>query len=90
MHALAWVILNADHSVFKEGAAEILNSYEEKRQVVTLGFGAPRESLEEALDSSAASMYAESSSSSSAYTNKGSSEFFQRSLRMFKLILKLL
>lgn len=86
VHALAWVILNADHSVFKDGAAEILNSYEEKRQVVTLGFGAPRESLEEALDSSAASMYAESSSSSSANTNKESSKFLNNVLLIFCLM----
>jgi protein CLEC16A len=52
VHALAWVILNGDHSVFKEGAAEILNNYIERREAVTLGFGQPRESLEEALDSS--------------------------------------
>lgn len=52
VHALAWVILNGDHSVFKEGAAKILNSYIERREAVTLGFGQPSESLEEALDSS--------------------------------------
>lgn len=54
VHALAWVILNADHSVFKEGAAEVLNSYVDRREVVTLGFGEPRESLEEALESTVA------------------------------------
>jgi protein CLEC16A len=52
VHALAWVILNGDHSVFKEGAAEVLNNYIERREAVTLGFGQPSESLEEALDSS--------------------------------------
>lgn len=50
VHALAWVILNADHNVFKEGAAEVLNAHIEKRKAVTLGFGQPDESLEEALD----------------------------------------
>uniref|UniRef100_A0A6P4E5X0 Protein CLEC16A isoform X4 n=1 Tax=Drosophila rhopaloa TaxID=1041015 RepID=A0A6P4E5X0_DRORH len=50
VHALAWVILNGDHSVFKEGAAEILNSYVEHREVVVPGFGEPNESLEQALD----------------------------------------
>uniref|UniRef100_W8C1E8 Protein CLEC16A n=2 Tax=Ceratitis capitata TaxID=7213 RepID=W8C1E8_CERCA len=50
VHALAWVILNGDHSVFKEGAAEILNAYVEHRLAVVPGFGEPRESLEEALE----------------------------------------
>ncbi|XP_017958773.1 protein CLEC16A homolog isoform X3 [Drosophila navojoa] len=50
VHALAWVILNGDHSVFKEGAAEILNSYVEHREVVVPSFGEPQESLEQALD----------------------------------------
>lgn len=50
VHALAWVILNADHNVFKEGAAEVLNAYIEKRRAVALGFGQPIESLEQALD----------------------------------------
>lgn len=63
VHALAWVILNGDHSVFKEGAAEILNNYIDRREVVALGFGQPRESLEEALDSSS-SINSSSSTSS--------------------------
>lgn len=50
VHALAWVILNGDQYVFKEGAAEILNAYIECREAVAPGFGAPQESLEEALD----------------------------------------
>lgn len=50
VHALAWVILNGDHSVFKEGAAEILNAYIEHRLTVVPGFGEPRESLEQALE----------------------------------------
>lgn len=50
VHALAWVILNADHNVFKDGAAEVLNAYIEKRKAVALGFGQPDESLEQALD----------------------------------------
>lgn len=53
VHALAWVILNADHTVFKEGAAEVLNAYIVRREAVALGFGQPQESLEEALESSA-------------------------------------
>lgn len=53
VHALAWVILNADHTVFKDGAAEVLNAYIEKRSAVALGFGQPVESLEQALDASA-------------------------------------
>lgn len=51
VHALAWVILNGDHNVFKEGAGEVLNAYTEKRRAVTLGFGQPVESLEQALES---------------------------------------
>ncbi|XP_011189527.2 protein CLEC16A homolog [Zeugodacus cucurbitae] len=50
VHALAWVILNGDHSVFKEGAAEVLNAYVEHRLAVVPGFGEPRESLEQALE----------------------------------------
>ncbi|XP_055852092.1 protein CLEC16A homolog [Episyrphus balteatus] len=50
VHALAWVILNADSKVFTEGAAEILNAYVERREVVVPGFIEPRESLEKALD----------------------------------------
>lgn len=50
VHALAWVILNADNNVFKEGAGEVLNAYVEKRSAVTLGFMQPVESLEQALD----------------------------------------
>lgn len=50
VHALAWVILNADHSVFKEGASEVLNALIERREAVTLGFMQPNESLEQALD----------------------------------------
>lgn len=50
VHALAWVILNGDHSVFKEGAAEVLNAYVEHREIVVPSFGEPRESLEESLD----------------------------------------
>lgn len=53
VHALAWVILNGDRSVFKNGAAAVLNAYVEKREAVALGFGEPQESLEEALESSA-------------------------------------
>ncbi|XP_058821667.1 protein CLEC16A homolog isoform X2 [Topomyia yanbarensis] len=55
INALTWVILNADHTVFKEGAAQILNAYIDNREVVALGFGQPVESLEEALESSVAS-----------------------------------
>lgn len=53
VHALAWVILNGDRSVFKNGAAAVLNAYVEKREAVALGFSEPQESLEEALESSA-------------------------------------
>lgn len=56
VHALAWVILNADHNVFKEGAGEVLNAYIEKRRAVALGFGQPDESLEQALDGTMASL----------------------------------
>lgn len=68
VHSLAWVILNADHNVFKDGAAEVLNAYIEKREVVALGFGQPQESLEEALEISATN-----SSSSSSQSNEPSS-----------------
>lgn len=63
VHALAWVILNADHTVFKEGAAEVLNAYIVRREAVALGFGEPQESLEEALELSAST-----STSSSGYS----------------------
>lgn len=76
VHSLAWVILNADHNVFKDGAAEVLNAYIERRQAVALGFGQPQESLEQALDGttgyseiatvSAISLASTSSSSSSS------------------------
>lgn len=69
VHALAWVILNADHSVFKEGAGEILNAYLEKRSaVVPLGFAQPIESLEQALDGGS------SSSSSPTHENGDGNE----------------
>lgn len=68
VHSLAWVILNADHNVFKDGAAEVLNAYIEKREVVALGFGEPQESLEEALEISATN-----STSSSSQWNEPSS-----------------
>ncbi|XP_055542845.1 protein CLEC16A homolog [Wyeomyia smithii] len=55
INALTWVILNADHTVFKEGASRILNAYIDNREVVALGFVQPVESLEKALESSAAS-----------------------------------
>lgn len=67
VHALAWVILNADHSVLKEGAGEVLNAYLEKRSTVPLGFAQPIESLEQALDGG-------SSSSSSSPTHEISDE----------------
>lgn len=55
VHALAWVILNGDHSIFKEGSNSLLSSYTaEKRDGVPLGFGRPQE-LEEALESTIAS-----------------------------------
>ncbi|XP_055614041.1 protein CLEC16A homolog [Uranotaenia lowii] len=77
INALTWVILNADHTVFKEGTAQILNAYIDNREVVALGFVQPMESLEEALESSVAgcSSYAydqsvdEGHSSSSTSTN---------------------
>lgn len=50
VHALAWVILNANHNVFKEGAAEVLNANIRQRKAVALGFGQPDESLEQALE----------------------------------------
>lgn len=61
VHALAWVILNADHNVFKDGAGEVLNAYIERRKAVALGFGQPDESLEEALGGQNASLTASSS-----------------------------
>ncbi|XP_058447400.1 protein CLEC16A homolog [Malaya genurostris] len=78
INALTWVILNADHTVFKEGASQILNAYIENREVVALGFGQPVESLEEALESSAASSSSynydpsaeDANSSSSTSTNE--------------------
>uniref|UniRef100_A0A2M4BB65 Uncharacterized protein n=1 Tax=Anopheles marajoara TaxID=58244 RepID=A0A2M4BB65_9DIPT len=55
INALTWVILNADHTVFKEGAAQVLNAYIDNREVVALGFVQPVESLEEALESTVSS-----------------------------------
>ncbi|XP_013118308.1 protein CLEC16A homolog [Stomoxys calcitrans] len=51
VHALAWVILNGDNSVFKEGAASVL--YVEHRQAMVPSFTEPRESLEQALGTAA-------------------------------------
>jgi protein CLEC16A len=70
VHALAWVILNGDHGVFRDGASEILNNYVDRREVVKLGFGQPRESLEEALDVSIANI---SPSTSGVFNNDTSS-----------------
>lgn len=70
VHALAWIILNGDQSVFTDGATEILNRYMDRREVVELGFGAPRESLEDALEVSIASV---SPSTSGVYNNDTSS-----------------
>lgn len=53
VHALAWVILNGDNTVFKEGAAAVLSAYVEHREVVVPSFAEPRESLEQALDTAA-------------------------------------
>lgn len=68
VHALAWVILNADSKVFTEGAAEILNAYVDRREVVVPGFIEPRETLEKALDTVAT---ASSSSSSNVNVQEG-------------------
>lgn len=70
VHALAWVILNGDQSVFRDGAAEILNNYVDRREMVKLGFGEPTESLEEALDCSISNT---SPSTSGAYNDTSSS-----------------
>lgn len=51
VYALAWVILNGDHTVFKDGAVEVLHANMDKHEYVALGFGEPEESLEEALES---------------------------------------
>uniref|UniRef100_A0A1B0AZE5 Uncharacterized protein n=1 Tax=Glossina palpalis gambiensis TaxID=67801 RepID=A0A1B0AZE5_9MUSC len=59
VHALAWVILNGDNSVFKEGAAAVLNAYVENREAVIPSFAEPRESLEQALASSSGCSSAE-------------------------------
>lgn len=70
VHALAWVILNGDQSVFRDGAAEYLINYVDRRAVVALGFGQPRESLEESLDISTANI---SPSTSAVFNNDTSS-----------------
>ncbi|XP_058116590.1 protein CLEC16A homolog [Anopheles ziemanni] len=72
INALTWVILNADHTVFKEGAAQVLNAYIDNREVVALGFVQPVESLEEALGSTVASS-SSSSNSKSGNSNASSS-----------------
>ena len=53
VHALAWVILNGDNNVFKEGATAVLSAYVEQRESVVPSFTEPRESLEQALDTAA-------------------------------------
>ena len=74
VHALAWVILNADHNVFKDGASEVLNEFTEKREAVALGFVQPQESLEEALELSAsASTYSGNAANSESSSSRTSS-----------------
>lgn len=71
VHALAWVILNGDQDVFRDGATEILNSYVDKSKThVALGFGEPTESLEDALDSSTSNV---SPSTSGVFNNESAS-----------------
>jgi protein CLEC16A len=70
VHALAWMILNGDQTVFKDGATEVLNRYIIRHKTVPLGFGQPRESLEEALDVSTANV---SPSASGVFNNDTSS-----------------
>ncbi|XP_053679744.1 protein CLEC16A homolog [Anopheles nili] len=79
INALTWVILNADHTVFKEGAAQVLNAYIDNREVVALGFVQPVESLEEALESTVSSS-ASSSSSKSGESRASSSRTSTTSL----------
>uniref|UniRef100_A0A1L8DAS5 Protein CLEC16A homolog n=1 Tax=Nyssomyia neivai TaxID=330878 RepID=A0A1L8DAS5_9DIPT len=50
VHTLAWVIFNADNSIFKEGLVKLLDAYTDRKQFVALGFAEPQESLERALE----------------------------------------
>lgn len=50
VHALTWVILNANKKVFKEGAFKILNDFVERYAPTAPSFEEPIESLEEALN----------------------------------------
>lgn len=93
VHALAWVILNADQSVFKDGAVEVLNANIEHREVVTLGFGQPHESLEQALESTIISSNSSSSglseaakSSRSNSNSEQSKEFFWNFFGIFLIV----
>lgn len=94
VHALAWVILNADQSVFKDGAVEVLNANIEHREVVTLGFGQPHESLEQALESTIISSNSSSSglsevarsSRSNSNSNSEQGEIHSKKIRSFWLI----
>lgn len=45
VHSLAWVILNTDHRVFKNGASEVLKSYMNKQGVLKLCFQQPAEDI---------------------------------------------
>lgn len=47
VQSLAWVILNGDYAVFKEGVSKMLN---QKDSPSTIAFAEPIESLEEALE----------------------------------------
>ncbi|XP_059620976.1 protein CLEC16A homolog [Phlebotomus argentipes] len=48
VQTLAWVIFNADNSIFKEGLVKLLDT--DRKQFVSLGFAEPQESLERALE----------------------------------------
>uniref|UniRef100_A0A6B2EJN9 Uncharacterized protein n=1 Tax=Phlebotomus kandelakii TaxID=1109342 RepID=A0A6B2EJN9_9DIPT len=48
VQTLAWVIFNADNSIFKEGLVKLLDT--DRKQFVSLGFVEPQESLERALE----------------------------------------
>lgn len=77
--ALAWIILNGDNSVFNEGAMEVLHTNIEYTETVPFGFGEPKETLEEALESTVLTM---SSSTSGISIQQNDSEVLNSTSEM--------
>lgn len=65
VYTLAWVIFNADNSIFKEGLVKLLDAYTDRKQFVALGFAEPQESLERALETTLSATNSDTNISSS-------------------------